>query len=432
MSNGQQNTRENNLPLRDIRIVDLTMGWSGPLATRHLADMGAEVIKIEACKYPDWWRGWEHTTESLAANEHEKGPAFNEINRNKLGVAIDLTRPEGRDLALRMVERADAVIENQATGVMTKLGLSYEDLREVNPELIMLSLPGFGTTGPWSAYRAYGSTVEHCAGLPLLSGEENGPPVQLHVAYGDACGGLHAVSALLVALFHRKRTGKGQRVDLAQVECMLQLGAHGPITYGLTGEAPPRTGNRHPTFVPHGCFACTEPDSWLIVSIQDGRQWRALCEALGRADLRDDASLSTAQGRRERESEIEAAVSAWTAACDNDAAMHQLQNAGVPAAAVLRPSELLEDPGFRDRGFWVEVDRAIVGAKPHPVTPWRYNGERAPIRWPTPTLGEHNHTVLRDLLGMNAEEVEQLEADGVIGTVPIAKHSRPGAVTATV
>ena len=406
-------------PLRDIRIVDLTMGWSGPLATRHLADMGAEVVKIEACKYPDWWRGWEHTAESLASREHEKNPAFNQINRNKLGVAIDLTHPDGRALALRLVARADAVIENQATGVMAKLGLSFADLKAANPRIIMLSLPAFGAVGPWSGYRGYGSTVEHGAGLPHLTGDPDGPPVQTHVAYGDACGGLNAASALLVALFHRNRTGEGQRIEISQVECMMQLGIHGTIAQGLTGAPPPRTGNRHPVFVPHGCFACASPDSWLVVAVTGDAQWPALATAIDRPDLRDDPTLATAEHRRGREDEIEDAIAGWAATMTADQAMLILQKAGVAAAAVRRPSDLLDDPAYLERGYWLELDRAVVGRKPHPLTAWRFNGERGRLRAPPPLLGEHNAMVFRDLLGMTEDEVSALEAAGVIGDRPV-------------
>jgi crotonobetainyl-CoA:carnitine CoA-transferase CaiB-like acyl-CoA transferase len=407
------------LPLRHLSIADFTMGWSGPLATRHLADMGAEVVKIEACKYPDWWRGWEYTAESVSAQEHEKSPAFNQVNRNKLGVAIDLTRTEGRELALALIARADAVIENQATGVMAKLGLSYEDLREVNPQLVMLSLPAFGAEGPWAGYRGYGSTVEHGAGLPHLTGDEGGPPVQTHVAYGDACGGLNAVAALLVALFHRQRHNEGQRAEISQVECIMQLGVHGTICQGLLGKPPPRTGNRHPVYVPHGCFPGADTDSWLIVSLTDDEQWPALAHTIERPDLAQDKTLATAAGRRCREDEIEKALTRWTTQRSVDAAMRTLQSVGVPAAVVQPASALGTDEGFLARGFWLDVDRAVVGSKPHPLAPWRYNGNRTPIERPAPLLGEHNHLVLGSMLGRSDEAVARLERDGVIGTRPL-------------
>ena len=406
------------LPLRDVRVVDLTMGWSGPLATRHLADMGAEVVKIEACKYPDWWRGWEHSAESLATKEHEKSPSFNQINRNKLGVAIDLTTEDGQALALDLVARADAVIENQATGVMNKLGLSYETLKQVNPEIVMLSLPAFGAEGPWAGYRGYGSTVEHGAGLPHLTGSPDGPPVQTHVAYGDACGGLNAAAALLTALVHRKSTGQGQRLELSQVECIMQLGVHGTITQGLTGRPPDRTGNRHPVYVPHGCFRCEDDDSWVVIAATSDVAWRQLAHAIGRADLAEDQTLSSASSRRAREDELEAAVEAWTRTQTPDAAMTELQACGVAAGAVRRASALASEPALLDRGFWKDVAREVVGVKPHPLTAWRYNAKRAEITRPAPLLGEHNRDVFVDLLGISEDAHQALTDAGVIGDEP--------------
>ena len=409
-------TKDSNAkPLEGMCIVDLTMGWSGPLATRHLGDMGAEVVKIESEGYPDWWRGWEHTPESRAAQVHEKNPAFNQMNRNKFGVTIDLTKPEGQEIALRLIAGADAVIENQATGVMEKLGLTFERMKVANPSIIWLSLPAYGAEGPWSGYRGYGSTVEHGTGLPYLTGNPDGPPVQTHVAYGDACGGLNAVSALLVALFHRQRTGEGQRLEISQVECLLQVGAHGPIAQGLTGTPPVRTGNRHPVFTPHGGFPCQEEDSWLVVAVTTDLMWQSLCRVMGRSDLAERPDLATADGRRADEASIETAVSAWTQTMNAEIAMQALQEAGVAAATVRRPSELLKDENFVARGFWQELDRAVVGVKPHPLTPYRFNGERGEIRRPAPLLGEHNNMVFGQMLGFSNSEIEVLEKQAIIG-----------------
>jgi crotonobetainyl-CoA:carnitine CoA-transferase CaiB-like acyl-CoA transferase len=284
----------------------------------------------------------------------------------------------------------------------------------------MLSLPAFGAVGPWSGYRGYGSTVEHGAGLPYLTGDPDGPPIQTHVAYGDACGGMNAAAALLVALFHRKRTGKGQPIEISQVECMLQLGVHGGIAQGLNGAPPTRTGNRHPIFSPHGCFACAEPDTWLVIALTEDSQWPALCNVIERSDFENDTELATADGRRARQDDIEAAITAWCASVDADVAMEALQQAGVAAGAVRRPTELLHDPAYVARGFWLEVDRAHVGPKPHPLTPWRMNGQRGPIRVPAPLLGEHNRAVLQGILGMTDDEIAGLEASQIIGDQPIA------------
>tara|TARA_R110002020_G_scaffold176756_27_gene369343 strand:- start:3858 stop:5105 length:1248 start_codon:yes stop_codon:yes gene_type:complete len=405
-------------PLKGTRIIDFTMGWAGPLASRQLADLGAEVIKIEGGKHPDWWRGFETSAESMARGDHERTPAFNHMNRNKLGVAIDLARPEGRALALELVKRADAAIENQATGVMQKLGLSYDNLKAVNPGIVMVSLPGFGAEGPWAGYRGYGSTFEQASGLPQLTGRADDPPVQTHIAYGDACGGLFSAAALLTALYHKRRTGEGQRVELSQVETMMQLGAHGFVEHGLTGRAPERRGNRHPLFVPQGCFACDGNDRWIVISVTDDTMWTRLARIIGRNDLGQDPTLATVEGRRPREAEIERAIAAWTAQRTQTDAMETLQSAGVAAGQVARPLQLLDDPVLTARDFWQVVDRAYVGPRPHPSMPYRLNGERGQIRAPAPLLGQHTEHVLRDVLGMGDDDIARLMADGIVARAP--------------
>src|SRR5262245_64618416 len=204
--------------LHGVRIIDLSMGWAGPLATRHLADMGAQIIKVESCARFDWWRGWEATPEWIAQNAAELSAPFNTVNRNKMDITLDLVSPTGAALFKRLVAVADAVVENYSAGVLPKLGLDYPALRAVNEELVMVSMPAFGANGPWRNYRAYGSTVEHASGLPHLNGNADWPPAMIHVAYGDAVGGLNGAAALLTALRHRRRTGQGQHVDLSQSE----------------------------------------------------------------------------------------------------------------------------------------------------------------------------------------------------------------------
>ena len=263
-------------PLHGVRVVDLSMGWAGPLAARHLVDMGAEVIKIESCERFDWWRGWEATQEWIDSNAAEQSASFNTVNRNKLDVTLDLMSPDGKDLLKRLVAIADVVVENYSAGVLPKLGLGYEALKAVNPELVMLSMPAFGTNGPWSAYRAYGSTVEHASGLPHLNGEADWPPTMVHVAYGDAVGGLNGAAALLTALRHRRRTGEGQYLDLSQSEGLFPLGIHGILHQSVLGRPPARTGNRSPDCAPHGVYPARGQDQWVVIQVLTEPQWRAL------------------------------------------------------------------------------------------------------------------------------------------------------------
>jgi crotonobetainyl-CoA:carnitine CoA-transferase CaiB-like acyl-CoA transferase len=404
------------LPLEGVRIVDLSMGWAGPTVTRHMTDLGAEVIKVEACQYPDWWRGFDPRPIVTEQVLYEKSGWFNVLNRNKRGVTLDLTVPEGVCLLKALAKDAEAVVENYSAGVLPKLGLDYESLRPVNPGLVMLSMPAFGASGPWRDCRAYGSTLEQASGLPSVSGPPDGPPMMNHIAYGDVIGGLNGASALLVALLHRRRTGEGQHIDLSQVECMLPLLAPWLIEQSANGSVSPRLGNRHPFFVPHGVFRCRGEDAWIVVAVSDDAMWQALCQALGRADLGNDPGLATAVGRRAREDEIEYAVTAWTSARPPVDAMTVLQRAGVAAGVASTPYELLQDAHLSERGFWQTIDRALVGRHPQPSAPYRENRRPYPIRAAAPTLGEHNEAVLGGILGLDRSALARLGESGVIGT----------------
>lgn len=412
------------LPLRDLRVVDLTMGWAGPLATRTLADLGADVIKVEACQYPDWWRGVDNRPAALEAMRHEKTGRFVVMNRNKRGITLDLTTPEGVEIVRRLVADADLVVENYSSGVLPKLGLSYDHLRQVNPSLVMASMSAFGATGPWKECRAYGSTLEHGSGLPRLVGEPGAPPTMSHLAYGDANGGLNATVALLAALLHRKRTGEGQWIDLSQVECMLPFTAVAMMVQSVTGATPERTGNRHPGQAPHGVFPCAGQDRWVLVAVAEDAHWPRLCEAIGRPDLLADPSLRTLAGRQAKEHMLEDALAAWTRQRDPADAMAALQAQGVPAGAVISPGVLHDDPHLVARRFWQWRERAVVGSHPQASLPFRETGEPYPVRWPSPTLGEHTQEVLRDRLRMPAAEIAALAASGVIGTTPIPARRR--------
>jgi crotonobetainyl-CoA:carnitine CoA-transferase CaiB-like acyl-CoA transferase len=414
------------LPLTGIRIVDFTMGWAGPIVTRQMADLGAEVIKIEACGHFDWWRGSDHRPAVYQQHLYEKRPNFLILNRNKLGITLDLTKPEGIALAKRLVAGADAVVENFSREVMPKLGLDYPALREVKPDLVMVSMAAF-PQGPWAFGRAYGFTLEQASGLPTVVGPADGPPMLSHYAYGDPIGGLNATAALLIGLLHRRRTGEGQHIDISQVECMLPMVAPWLIEQSVTGRLEPRHGNRHPRHVPHGCFRCAGDDAWIFIAAVDDPMWLRLCAAIGRGDLAGDATLATAQGRRAHENAIEQAIEAWTAVRDADAAMTELQAAGVAAGVVRCPYDLASDPHLEARGFWQTVDRAFCGPHVQPSLPFRENDRPFAVRHPAPTLGEHNAQVLGELLGLSTAELARLEAEGVIGTeaLPPAPHRQP-------
>ena len=267
-------------PLEGVTIVDLSMGWAGPLATRNLADLGAKVIKVESCTRFDWFRSWEASQEWIDNNGAEKAHNFIYVNRQKLGVTIDFESESGRDLLLKLVKGADAVVDNYPTGVLEKLNLDYHVMKKVKPDLVMLSMPAFGRTGPWAKFRAYGSTVEQAAGLPHLQGDEADPPTMLHVAFGDAISGLYGTAALLTALRHKQKTGIGQFVDLSQAECMLPHAVHGILCQSVNGHAPARQGNHASDYFVHQVFPCKGRDQWILIQIKSEAEWESVMDMI--------------------------------------------------------------------------------------------------------------------------------------------------------
>ncbi len=407
---------KNRLPLEGVRVVDFSMGWAGPVCTRTLADLGADVIKIEATQYPDWWRGVDRRPAYVQERMYEKTIRYCIMNRNKRGITLDLTRPQGLALAKRLLADADLVVDNYSVEVLPKMGLGYDVLSQLNPRLVMMSMSAFGAGSVHRDCRAYGSTLEQGSGVPSVVGDANGPPVMSHTAFGDAVGGLNGCAAVLTALIHAKMTGKGQFIDLAQIECMMPFAAPWITAHSIDGKAPPKYGNRHPDFVPHGCFPCAGSDNWVVVAASNDAMWPKLARLLGRADWAGDAKLKTAAGRRAIEGEIEAAITSWTSARDPEAAMNELQAVGIAAGVARLPIELLQDRQLHARGFIQEIDRAFIGKHPQPSMPFRETEKPFAVRSAPPTLGQHNNEILGGLLGLSDAEIEQLTRDGIIGT----------------
>ena len=399
-TNDVEKVRSPGLPLEGVRIVDLSMGWSGPLAARYCADLGAEVIKVEACQYPDWWRGWEATREWIDNREYEKAPTFNAMNRNKKGITLDLTRPEGVRLLKKMVRDADALIENNTSTVMPKLGLSYEDLLPHNPALVMLSMPAYGMGNRWSHFRAYGSTVEQASGLPHLNGYDNWPPTLQHVALGDAVAGINAAVALLMAIFHKHRTGEGQFVDFSQVESVLNLAAHGVIEQSLNNRPWPRLGDRHPEYRIHGVYQCQGEDQWLVIVAASDAEIAAIKKLTGSQNL--DETLAK-----------------WCLARSPEDAMASLQSADIAAGLVRSVGELLDDPHIAATGMFVPGPTPHQGEVMYPHSAFKIEGSRLGVRNPAPLLGQHNNEVLQGLLGLTDEEFNELEQAQIVGDLPL-------------
>ncbi|HEV2365130.1 MAG TPA: CoA transferase [Caulobacteraceae bacterium] len=382
-------------PLDGIRVADFSMGWAGPLATRYLADLGGDVLKIESSAKPDWWRGWEIVPEQEPP-AHELPLTFMAVNRGKRGLDLDLAAASGKAAARAIIGRADVVIDNQGPGVMERLGLGAAEQRALNPAVIAIAMPPFGATGPLAGLRAYGSTVEQASGLPFVNGAEGWAPAIQHVAYGDPVAGLYAAAAALIGLWGRERLG-GSEIDLCQVERLFQLGAWAIIAEQADGRIG-RDGSRRAEMAP--CCVVRSgaaEEAWTLVTAQDDGAWRALATVIGRPDLASDAGLSTLAGRKAREGEIETAIAGWAGPRQARDAVRELQAAGLAAAEVTPAHLLWRDPHLTADNFWVRQQRRYVGEHLTPKAPFRYDGARPAITRPAPVLGEHTEEVLAEL-----------------------------------
>ncbi|MCK1682822.1 CoA transferase [Bradyrhizobium sp. 147] len=408
-------------PLCGTRVIDFSMGWAGPLCTRTLADLGAEVIKIEAVQYPDWWRGVDRSPAYVQSQMYEKTLRFCIMNRNKCGITIDLTRSRGCALAKGLVAKADIVVDNYSVGVLPRFGLGYDVLKSLNPRLVMVSMSAFGTNSINRECRAYGSTLEQGSGYPGVVGGPDGPPVMSHTAFGDPVGGLNGCAAVLIAMVHARSTGQGQFIDLAQVECMIPFAAPWITLQSIGGAAPKRYGNRHPQFVPHGCFRCAGEDNWIVIAVTDPDMWRRLASIIGRPDWAADASLNSAEARRCVENEIETVIAAWTLSRDADEVMSELQAVKVAAGVARFPIDLLNDRQLKSRDFLQQIERAFIGVHSQPSMPIREDARPFAIRTPAPTLGQHNREVLSRILGLSDADIDQLQKENIIGTTMLSE-----------
>ena len=398
------------------------MAWAGPYATRLLADMGAEVIKIESIGNWDVLRaltGQPPDTERV----WDKSPYFNQTNRNKYGCSLDLSKPRGRELFLRLAAQSDVVIENFRAEVMDNLNLGYETLSAVNDRLIVLSMPGHGKTGPERDFVTYGTNVEQLSGLCHLTGYEGGPPHKTGISYGDPIAGIAAAGAIALALWVRRRTGRGHYIELAQRETLISLIGEYIVAFSMNQREPSRQGNRHSSMAPHGCYRCSGDDEWITIACENDAQFAALCSVLGQPGLARDPRLADVVSRYRNQDEFDETICAWTKDRTKEDAAEALQSAGVPAMPVLSVPEVFADEHLRARGFFEPVSHPIAGVWDVDGPHWRMSESPVHIRLPAPTFAEHNGYVFGDLLGLSDEEVAELEVEGVTGTTPdLAVH----------
>ena len=414
------------MPLKNYRVLDLSRIWAGPYCTKLFADMGAEIIKMESLSVYDSHRGPVNPAKGIAAYpDGEPGDEpwnrngwFNCLHMSKYGVTLELTKAEGRRVFERLVSISDVVIENFRQGSLERLGYTYEELRKHRPDLIYVSMPAFGNTGPWKGYLGYGIGQEQLSGMAHMTGYRGEGPMKSGINHGDPITGSHAAGVLMAALRHRRRTGKGMYIDVSQQESSVALMGPEVLAYQMTGQEPERRGNRSGWYAPANSYRCAGEDRWVTITATNQDQWRSRAQAMDADGLADDPRFATKEARRENHDELDRIISEWTIGLEAYDLTRKLQRLGVPAGPVLRGPDLLQDAHYKDRGTFVTVDHPQVGPKQYPGIPWKMSATPGVVRWPSPTLGQHNREVYGELLGLNGLEIDQLDQTGVIGTKP--------------
>ena len=424
--------------LSGLRVIDLSQILAGPYATKLLADMGAEIIRVECAARsgrggalprmkPGGAFGASFPQGDTGERSYNRFAYYNEVNRNKYAIALDLAKPLGADVFRKLVSISDVVIENFTPRVMKNFGLDYPELREANPQLIMVSLSGYGQDGPYRNYVTYGEGIEAMAGLSMLTAYAYGEPLKPGVAYADATSGLHAAFAILAALHCRRLTGKGQYIDLAMREAVTPILGEAIMDYTINQRVATPTGNRHSTMAPHGCYRARgggtgkkneEDDAWIAIAISSDEEWKALCHAMGNPPWTREDKFASLSDRILNRDELDLLIGEWTAGYDHIELMNILQTSGVKAGAVLNMAELAHDPNLNERGFFQELSHPESGTHRYPGVSWQMSRTPGRLRLPAPCFGEHNRYVFSELLGMSDDEISRLADEGVSASEP--------------
>ncbi len=379
--------------LNGLRVLDFTWMLAGPYGTRILADFGAEVIKVQSRK-------------TAKGAESNMTGYFNTWNRNKRSVTLDMSCTEGRELALKLAAVSDVVIENFSPRVMSNWGLDYEKMKEVNPDLIMVSMSAMGQTGPYKDFVAFGPTLQALSGLTYLSTFPQNTPMGLGYAYADPIAGLYAALAILVALEHRDRTGDGQYIDLSEYEAICTFMGPALLDAAMNGGMVLPQGNRadHIQAAPYGCYRCLGPDRWCVIAVFDGKEWQALCRVMGYPDWTREERFSTLERRRKHMDELDGLIGRWTVQKGPEEVAELLQEAGVPAGVVQNAEDLAKDPQLIARNFFVHLNHPVLGHTVGDASPIRFKDDRADTWKAAPVLGEDNRYVFLELLGLTESE----------------------------
>ncbi|MEE4352320.1 MAG: CoA transferase [Desulfatiglans sp.] len=389
--------------LKDVKVVDFTRMLAGPYATRLLADFGAEVIKIQCGK-------------TAFGGEANDTAYFRTWNRNKRSITLDMTHPEAREILLRLTAVSDVVMENFSPRVMSNWGLAYDDLKQVNPGLIMVRMSGMGQTGPWRNMVAFGSTIQSLSGITSLTSYDKEEPLGPGQAYADHVAGIYGAIAVLAALENRDRTGQGRCIDLSEYEAMCTLMGPALMDVLVNHQDPVPHGNNadYVSAAPHGCYRCRGDDQWCVIAVSNETEWEGLCHAAGHGEWLADERFASIDARKDHHKELDPLIRAWTIEQRAHEVERLLQEAGVPAAVVKNAEDLADDPQLRARDYFVRLKHPILGEDITDTNPFTFKSFST-SRWKaSPALGEANQYVFLDLLGLSEIEFSDYRKRGII------------------
>ncbi len=400
------------LPLDGVRVADFSRVLSGPVVTMILGQLGAEVIRVESRAAMDSSRNMIPFADGIPGVN--RSSAFNQRNMSKKSCSLNLKTSRGRDIAQKLVAISDVVVENLAPGVIERLGLGYSELTRARANIIMLSISGLGQTGPLRNIAAYGNCVQAYSLITRLTGYADDVPKGVGASWADPMAGLHGAVAVLIALYYRHRTGKGQYIEVAMDEAMLAQLPHPMMDYFANQRTTGCKGNRDDVMAPHNVYRCKGDDKWVAIAVRTEEERKALFTAMGNPDWTKEERFSDRYGCWQHQEELDELVTSWTRSHTEYEIMAMLQRAGVPSGVCLQNQPLVEDPQLAHRGFFVAVDHPEAGTRLGTGLPWKMSGVPSPEVSRAPLFGEHNDYVFHELLGISEKEIADLEKERVI------------------
>ena len=400
-------------PFEGLKVLDFCWVAIGPLTTRYLADHGATVVRVESHRRVEVLRTASPFVDGLAGGV-DRSAYFANYNSNKLGVSIDFSNPKARNLMHRLVRWADVVTENFTPGTLERYGFGYENLKRINPDIVMLSASMLGRGGPFDRQAGFGPMLGSLAGFVHHCGWPDRTPVPPYGAYTDFFLARFAASSLIAALDYRERTGHGQHLDLSQLEAALHVIAPALLDYSANGREQERNGNRSSVAAPHAVYPCREPDTWCAIAVETDEQWQALAKVMGSPAWALAPNLDNVEGRKNREEKLDSLIASWTRRFEPVHLMEMLQDAGVPAGAVNSCENLFSDKQLAHRGHYIWMDHPDLRTYAFDGTEFIASATPPLYKSPSPKLGQHNEYVLRKVLEMTDEEIAAIAASGVL------------------